>query len=43
MKARGNDVKLPARIVPHSPPIVFCGEVDRKFEGDEDFTAKPDV
>jgi len=42
MKCRDHGVKLPAGIVPYSPPIEYCGELDRHFEGNEDFTVKPE-
>lgn len=45
MRARDEDVKLPAGIVPCSAPIDFrhgkeC--IDRHFEGNKDFTVSPD-
>lgn len=40
---RDHGVKLPTAIVPYSPPpIEFCGELDRHFEGNEDFTVTPE-
>lgn len=42
MKARDTGVKLPTGIVPYSPPIEFMGELDRRFEENEDFTVTPD-
>ena len=42
MKARDNGERLPAGIVPYSAPIEFAGRIDRKFEGNKDFTVSPD-
>lgn len=42
MLCRDKGVKLPTGIVPYSPPIEFCGELDRHFEGNEDFTVTPE-
>lgn len=42
MKCRDSGVKMPAGIVPYSPPIEFSGEIDRNFEGNEDFTVTPE-
>lgn len=42
MKCRDSGVKLPAAIVPYSPPIEFMGVLDRGFEGNEDFTVTPE-
>lgn len=41
MMARDKGVRLPAGIVPYSPPIAFIGAIDREFEGNEDFTVRP--
>lgn len=42
MMCRDNGVKLPTAIVLYSPPIEFCGVLNRRFEGNEDFTVTPD-
>lgn len=42
MMCRDHGVQLPTAIVPYSPPIEFWGEVDRHFEGNEDFTVNPE-
>ena len=42
LKARDNGVKLPAGIVPYSPPIDFSGALNRRFPGNKDFTVTPD-
>lgn len=42
MQARDKGVKLPAGVVPYSPPIEFYGRIDRRFEGNEDFTVTPE-
>ena len=42
LKARDEGVKLPAAIVPYSPPIDFSGAIDRNFPGNKDFTVTPD-
>lgn len=42
MKARDNGIKLPTALVPYSPPIDFSGEIDRHFDGNEDFTVTPE-
>lgn len=42
MMCRDHGVRLPAAIVPYSPPIELCGKLDRHFEGNEDFTVTPD-
>ncbi len=42
LMCRDHGVKLPTAIVPYSAPIEFFGEIDRNFEGNEDFTVKPD-
>lgn len=42
MMCRDNGVKLPTAIVPYSPPIEYMGELDRFFEGNEDFTVPPE-
>ena len=42
MMARDTGIKMPAGIVPYSPPVEFCGVFDRNFEGNKDFTVKPD-
>lgn len=41
LKARDEGVKLPAGIVPYSPPIDFSGTIDRNFPGNKDFTVTP--
>ena len=42
LKARDEGVKLPAGIVPYSPPIDWSGTIDRHFPGNKDFTVTPD-
>lgn len=42
MMCRDKGVKLPTAIVPYSPPIEFCGVLDRHFAGNEDFTVTPE-
>ncbi len=42
LMCRDHGVKLPTAVVPYSPPIEYCGEIDRNFEGNEDFTVKPE-
>ena len=42
LKARDRGVRLPAAIVPYSPPIDFSGAIDRHFPGNKDFTVTPD-
>ena len=42
MMCRDHAVQLPTAIVPYSPPIEFCSELDRHFEGNEDFTVTPE-
>lgn len=42
LKARDEGVKLPAGIVPYSPPIDFSGAIDRRFPGNKDFTVTPE-
>ena len=42
LKARDEGVKLPAAIVPYSPPIDFSGAINRNFPGNKDFTVTPD-
>lgn len=42
MMCRDNGVQLPTAIVPYSPPIEFCGALDRHREGNEDFTVTPE-
>ena len=42
LRARDEGVKLPAAIVPYSPPIDWTGAIDRNFPGNKDFTVKPD-
>lgn len=42
LKARDHRVRLPAAIVPYSPPIDFSGAIDRHFPGNKDFTVTPD-
>ena len=42
LKARDSGVRMPAAIVPYSPPIDFSGAIDRQFAGNKDFTVTPD-
>lgn len=42
LMCRDRGVKLPTAIVPYSPPIELSGELNRRFEGNEDFTVKPE-
>ena len=41
LKARDNQVTLPAGIIPYSPPIDFSHTIDRDFPGNKDFTVTP--
>lgn len=42
MKARDEGIKAPAGIVPYSVPIELYGKINRRFEGNKDFTVTPD-
>ena len=42
LRCRDEGVKLPAGIVPYSHPIDFSNAIDRRFEGNKDFTVTPD-
>lgn len=42
LMARDRGIKMPAGIVPYSPPIDFSGAINRHFEGNKDFTVSPD-
>ena len=42
MMARDTGIKMPVGIVPYSPPIIFNDDIDRNFDGNKDFTVKPD-
>lgn len=42
LMCRDHGVKLPTAVVPYSPPLEFNGEVERHFEGNEDFTVSPE-
>ena len=41
LRARDSGVRIPAGIVPYSPPIDFSGAIDRQFAGNKDFTVTP--
>lgn len=41
MKARDNGVKMPAGVIPYSPPIEFENEIDRSHPNNKDFTVTP--
>ena len=42
LMCRDHQIKLPAGIVPYSPPIEFYGELDHCFPENEDFTVSPE-
>lgn len=42
MKARDNDIKMPAAVIPYSPIIDMSGALNREREGNKDFTVTPD-
>ena len=42
LKAKADGLKLPAGIVPYSPPIDFTGAINRRFPGNKDFTVTPE-
>lgn len=42
MKARDNGVTMPAAIIPYSPVIEMEGKLERRREGNKDFTVKPE-
>lgn len=42
LKARDCGKKLPAGVIPYSPPIDFSNAIDRHFKGNKDFTVPPD-
>lgn len=41
LKARDAGKRLPAGIIPYSPPIDLSGAIDRSFKGNKDFTVTP--
>ena len=41
MKARDYGIKMPAGVIPYSPPIEFKGAVDRNHPDNKDFTVTP--
>lgn len=42
LKARDNGVRMPAGVIPYSPPVEFSGHLDRHHPGNKDFTVSPD-
>lgn len=42
LKARDNGVRMPAGVIPYSPPIEFSGHLDRHHPKNKDFTVSPD-
>lgn len=42
LKAKKLGIKLPAGVILYSPPIEFCGIMDRNHKNNKDFTVSPD-
>lgn len=42
LKARDSGVRMPAGVIPYSPPLEFSGHLDRHHPKNQDFTVSPD-